>query len=543
MLRISRTTRALVLAALVGQTASAGLLPQRGEPESARALPATATIEGTFFLPSGEPAPGVTLRLQVVPNSTLSGSGGGSSVELEETSLADGSVLLHFEPRSAHRYEVEAQLEGHAPVSWRWATARAGASFLLGEVVFERAGVLAGRLLDRRGRPIADRWQVLALPQTGTLQRPRGIMAPVVPQARFESEGTDGSFRFEGLPEGPCRLRFYLEAAGWFDGPETLLRGGDETRVDLCYEGPDLDRRIHVHLISRPLTAAWPDLRRVVLRDEAGGWWRPYVSEKIHRGLDFEGLEPGYYRLEINDPRFEPVVVENLSPGEGSTSVYLTGSSALRLVLHEPEGADPIERYEVRLRLGRSLFPPLDDPWRDIFGSGNVSRPANVRLHGSSEEPLPRGFLAGLVPGESTLLVSAPGYATSYVPLDLKSGEFRVLEVPLHRGGELAGVVVDIEGRPALRGTTVSLFVPGEEELRPLDRYFGDDLPPPGMLGRGYERAQTRTDDRGSFLLMSVTPGTYLLRAQSPDQRSGVLQEVEIEDGRTTRVRCILEDR
>jgi len=477
-------------------------------------------VFGRLTLDADVPAVGARLVLSARPGFAAEDEPAEGWEDREVTVDEEGRYDLWFDPPAEHLIELWAELEGYASESWRWSRLDPAQPLDLGTLQLVPAGELRGRVLDAEGRPILSHWQVLALPKVSEREYPRGAPRPMLPQARFEALDFDGTFSFAGLPAGPCRLRLYLEAGGWVDGPEVDIAAAELTETDLVWEGPDLARRLHVRLTTRPFHFAYPDLDDVWLRGPDGERLAPTVNPEIPRGLDFDDLDGGPYTLMIEDPLFEPLRLEDLRPGNGATNATLRGSAAVRFLVEREGTRGFLDDYEVRLRIPREVFPPHEDPWRDPETLARPMGRSAVQLLPRTEATTARGAFDGLLAGRWTFVVRSGELAPAVVTVELEPDEIRTVEVRLSPGGRVAGKLVSSLGSIP-RGTTVSLFVPGDEDLPPMDRYYPDGHFPDDVRGRGHEVAQTTVGVEGAFDLGAVAPETYRLVARTLDGRSG----------------------
>ena len=148
-------------------------------------------LSGRFELPSGDPAIGVKLELEVfrrVPRETE---------RLSVVSDAQGRFELSVAPgREFSR--LEARLAEHATVRWNWSEL-AGEHVDLGTVPLARAGVVVGRIVDAAGEFPGGTWLV-------GLQR-MGQLGGWPPPDHVMAEAGTGFFRLEALHPGPVWVR------------------------------------------------------------------------------------------------------------------------------------------------------------------------------------------------------------------------------------------------------------------------------------------------------------------------------------------------
>lgn len=113
--------------------------------------------------------------------------------------------------------------------------------------------------------------------------------------------------------------------------------------------------------------------------------------------------------------------------------------------------------------------------------------------------------------GRWAVLTDVPGYAPSVVEVELRDGEMRTgMRIPLQRGGELRGRVVDADGEP-VSGARVFPLGTGDFADRCLERWRTlrgvdlDRLPEPTQ-----PCTVAYTDTDGTFVLRRVPPGIEL---------------------------------
>src|SRR4030095_864204 len=119
---------------------------------------------------------------------------------------------------------------------------------------------------------------------------------------------TGGEARLENVPAATVLVKADVEVAGWIDGPTVTLRPGQTERVELRLEGPDLARRIVVHVRTRPYAAfEFPPQFRIESLTLSGRDQEKRVAKVFKDGwlpLGFDDVPPGKYTLAVDDPRF-----------------------------------------------------------------------------------------------------------------------------------------------------------------------------------------------------------------------------------------------
>ncbi len=162
----------------------------------------------------------------------------------------------------------------------------------------------------------------------------------------------------------------------------------------------------------------------------------------------------------------------------------------------------------------RDTGAPISGATVSLVGSGGAS--AQTAGDGVAH-------LRGLSPGWDLMMVSAPGYGTARVPVDIPSGSAESTQkVELARGVEVKGVVVSEAGKP----------IPG---ARVVPRSVSAPWEPVDILRDGVV-----TDAKGGFDLPGVPIGSFRFLAVHEDYAPGSSGVVSLAEGAVPAVRIVL---
>ncbi len=162
----------------------------------------------------------------------------------------------------------------------------------------------------------------------------------------------------------------------------------------------------------------------------------------------------------------------------------------------------------------RDTGSPISGATVSLVGSGGAS----AQTEGDGV-----GHLRGLSPGWDLLIVSAPGYGTARVPVNIPAGSVESAQkVELVRGVEVKGVVVSEAGKP-IKGARV------------VPRSASAPWEPVNILRDG-----VLTDAKGRFDISGVPIGSFRFLAVHEDYAPGSSGVVSLAEGAVPAVRIVL---
>ncbi len=485
----------------------------RTSTESAPLRGETCEIRGRFLLPGGAPATGLAVDIDGYADDWRDLESG----DLEESHEPegwedpsgltddDGRFSIVFVPPPAFRFELDARRQGLARERWSWNEILPGEVKDIGEVELRPGGNLEGRLLYTNGAPVlVAYWEVHV----------EGNEADASPGGERLWESTDvdsttGGYRFEDLPAGSVRLSAARSGSRSIAGPAVAVVAGQTVTADITYHGPDLSKRIRVLTFAPVATATPPfmpcnpELQMVhisgegieprtaagdtTLQDPGSIWFDDDIT--------FDGLAPGEYTIQIDDPRFLPWSQSGVTPGS-IVWAKLEASSALTFDVRDADGKVlPLYTVESNVR--------------------NVNyRPDRFLLY-KGAEPLPGGRLTGIIAGDYTITVSVVGLGKRTLDVeDLLAGETRALSFVFGPPTTLAGRVLQSDGTP-FAGAPVLLLASAVVEDSPASpiqrrtRFNAADMS--SDPGSRRELSRTRSDAGGAFRFELPGTGSYAL--------------------------------
>lgn len=441
-------------------------------------------IRGQFVAPNGAPLAGVNVSLNGWVGNNQRALQFGVPDDWEQLSTAtdaDGRFALRFDPPRAFQFILDVTYAGYANEGWRWTELAPAVDLDLGQIALRPGGEIEGRIVNAAGEPVASAWRVYDESPPGD-----GFAEGRQASRAFSSyDPVAQRFRLIDLPAGPATLKANSQLGGWLNGPKVQVVAGETVFADIVYSGPDLSRRIEVTTYSNPYSILAHHVNEVRL---TGPNYDQTVdlTRGTSQSFAFDDLAEGSYTVTIEDPLFQVFVRSGVQVGE-RVSARLVPNAQLTLDVEDATTGTGITNVRAQLRL-------------DDFSN---TTPNTFLVH---EGELPsQGLLPPVVPGNTTLLVDAPGYSTMETPIEnMGAGETRHVRVELQPASLLVGMVHHADGSPA-SDTQVLVMAPGQApRLRALS--FGKQK----QLGAVFE---AMTDAQGQYRIEGLQPGSYDLYA------------------------------
>jgi len=470
-------------------------------------------VRGRVVLPSGAPAPGITVYLLQSTNSdplTLflmhKKQQKVQPVGQTETG-ADGRFALGitklditYDLRIVSQDYPELQHKSIKPIIGNWYDAH--------DLVLEAGGIVTGRVVDEAGKfGIAGAHVFLTVPGLNhqmlpTPGRERGIAAV-----------TDGAgyFRYTNAPrDGIVTLGAEADDYAYAEKANIQIKAEapSEQTIELARGEPIAG--IVVDANGKAVSAA-------IVTATAQSAKLPQTANAT-TGSDgrfqLPMLRPGPYQLVVSADNFEEVTEKPVFTNNTEVKIVLEQRGKVRLRVLSARGT-PVRNYVVALRRYFANNPG---------GIGKVPEFRDVRVTPGDYE----GEYANIrnVPnGDYVFQIVEPNHAKTLSPAFTMTagGEPPVVEVTLTMGASITGIVVDDRGQPVAGAIVATDMNGGLAADTGFLEVFKSFLP------EKHTAKTTKTDGGGRFVLNQLAFADYMVRVAHPDFCEGAALDIKLD--------------
>ena len=372
--------------------------------------------------------------------------------------------------------------------------------------MFSGSNVL-GVVKSDKGELIPDA-DVACIPAYGKL------LSPVEAPQAFRSARSDDNAQFTitQIPPGEYQLfarkkGFKIAVMGYPIYPD----GYSDIKVELTLNSAD-DGKYTVFGTVKDNTGAAVDGANVRLTGMSGATFDAMERSTTSSGggkFSFEGVNTGYYSLEVTKEGYAPTTVRRVRLNE-EVQVVLKQTATIRgFVTARDTGRAPAT-YTVE------AYP---------LAAGGEGRLDTMSMMGGATNSMsfsnPDGsFELRVNAGAYRLEAQAEGYAPSRVEVEVQAGQImdNVKIVLDDRGGTISGTVYAGDGS-SVQGAEVSLI----EASTPAEAMM--------LLPTGQTAASQQVGSDGSFAFENLAAGTYVVIARHPRYATGTSELIDLAQG------------
>ncbi|WP_437937880.1 MSCRAMM family protein [Sorangium sp. So ce341] len=423
---------------------------------------ARPTISGHVYGTDGSTIAGATVAASTfeVAGNVLSTVGSVKSDESGrfELALPDGT------------YQLNASLEGYGTTA---TTANLGETVSL---VLPKSGVIEGRVLDERGKPV-QRFAIDVLSVT-TMDTPA---TPALFSRTFESP--DGSFRIDQLPSWDVVVRATAAEFAPAFSPMVTVAAGDVEKMDLTLtKGCILTGRA-VDSSGAPLPGVYIDAESLFAVGE----------------MSAVAMEAAAQAQTEDDGSFS---LPNVPKGTIAVRGY-DGSNAVSSVEVEVSSCDSLEPVKLVMSPGGSLSGVARDAdGKPIAGARITLMHRPIGFVNTVSDADGRFHFEQIPPGVIRVMARS-GAQVTIAGVKIEEGKDARLEITLAPKG-----TAELRGRVTAGGKPL----PGARLM--LATAIGDD----GTIGLHYPV----TAEDGSYRVSGLTPGAYIINVESTSTGAGL---------------------
>ncbi len=476
---------------------------------------APAIVRGRCVDTEARPIAGVTLRLDGRPNSSPPPTPPNWQAPTPLTTSDDGRFEFQFAPPPHFAFTLNAARAGAVPLTGHWRSLAPGSVTDLGDVTMHTGTRVAGRVVDREGRPVANISVNLApviAPAPSTLTQPNDPFDITASKA-------DGTFRIRRLFRAGA---YTVTTTGAVKvSPTTPVEvTGDEVTLDIVVEAPPLDVELEGIVVderNEPVAGARlfvdeiPPTSAVTLAD---GTFRIR-----HRRFAPSAALLG---LTIESPELERLTTpKQFHPGEKGIRVVVRRGLEFEVVVRRADDRAPVEEFGVYLQ--------------PVVPTGSVEN----QLRGGLRHENGIAKVSGLRRGNYLLSVTTvpPSSlaAVHHIPVRIDDDATRTIEVLLHPLVERAVVVTNRDGAAVADAKVELLHQSPDHAL--TRRHVALDVAKWGnMSGHGatstkallVQTVTTATD--GTCTLQGMATRPFVVRVTAPAHPPHVVRDVRLDD-------------